>query len=397
MRARPVVLVAAAVLALPPMLAHGHESGWGSVAFGLQAGFSKLEGDLAASRLCPTFGARFEYAPVPYMALGLSASYATLNSRDWQERVALQWDKTFAAPVDAEVIFRLFPLRRFTPYASVGAGALYWRSQWADTITIRKGWDAFAKVGGGLQARLTNAVTLAIGVDVRATVVDALDNRASGDETDGILTPHLALHFVFPTRDPNDRDHDGVPRELDLDETIAEDQDGYMDHDGVPEANPDFARYYRGKMKLEEEVREIARQEAAPDTQPVVVHHPVRRAEHHKALTLKADVYCDSLFVCAALYRLDQNSTWSVAPMAPSRRVPYRYEATIPDSIVESGLTYFVAAVNAEKRGLGYSGVPRRPLTVKVFRYPSRWRRVGATVAALGWGAASFWVLRRQK
>ncbi len=396
MRASPVVLVAAAVLMSVPSLAQDRETGWGTVALGLRAGFSNLVVDLSSPRLCPTLGARFEYTPLPYVAFGVSVSYATLNSRDWNERVHLQWDKTFVVPGDGELTFRLYPLRRFTPYATLGAGALWWQATRADT-TIRKGWDAFVKAGGGVQMSLSSSVTLALGVDVRVTAVDALDNRGTGDETDGILSPYLAVRFSFPTRDRNDGDHDGVPQELDLDDTVAEDQDGYLDHDGLPETNPDFARYYRGRKKLEEEVREIARQEAAPDKRPVVIHHPIRRAERGKALKLDADVYCDSLLLCAALYRLDDHTTWSVAPMVPRATTPFRYTGTIPDSVTDSGLRYFVAAVSADKSGIGYSGLPRRPLAVRVFGHGSRWRRLGATAAVLGWGAAGFWVLRRQK
>ncbi|MBC7185892.1 MAG: hypothetical protein H5U38_02550, partial [Calditrichaeota bacterium] len=228
-------------------------------------------------------------------------------------------------------------------------------------------------------------------------VVDALEHRESGDETDGILSPHARLSFSFPTRDKNDRDHDGVPRELDLDDSIAEDNDGYMDHDGLPEENPDFVRYYHGKMKLVEEVREIARQEAVPEKKPVVIHHPIRRAELHHSLKLVADVYADSLLLCAALYRAEPGVKWSVVPMHPHPSAPFRYEASLPNSAVQSGLRYLVAAVNADKTNIGYSGLPRRPLQVKVFPHASRWRRVGGTVAALGWSAAGFWVLRRQK
>lgn len=397
MRTRVKLATAVAVVMAAALSALAHEGGWGSVSFELRSGFSKLEGDLEHPRLCPTVGGRLEYAPVPYFGLGLAASYAILNSREYSERQLLKWDKTIAAPVEGELAFYLFPLRRVCPYASIGAGAVYWRSSWAPTGTIRKGWDGLLKAGGGLQLRLWQGVSLALGADVRATFVDALENRLSGDETDGILFMHAGLTFSLPTGDKNDRDRDGVPRELDLDDTVAEDPDGYMDHDGLPEENPDFVRYYRGKMKLMEEVREIARAEAVSEKRPIVIHHPVRRAEEHRTVRLDADVFCDSLLLCAALYRVGMEAGWSVVKMLPHLGLPYRHSAAIPDSAVERGLVYLVAAVNADKSGIGYSGLPRRPLQVRVLEGASRWRRVGGTVAALGWGAAGFWVLRRQK
>jgi len=397
MRTTAVLATALAFLTMAALPAFAQEGGWGSFSFGLRTGFSKLEGDLEHPRLCPTVGGRLEYAPVPYFGFGVAASYAILNSREYQEREALRWDKSIAAPVEGELLFRLFPLHRVCPYASIGAGALYWRSTRVTTGTIRKGWDGSVKVGGGLDLRVSPGVSLCLGADVRATFVDALDNRESGDETDGVIFAHAGLSFSFPTRDENDRDRDGVPRELDLDDAVAEDQDGYLDHDGVPEENPDFVRYYHGKMKLMEEIQEIARQEALPEKKPILIHHPVRRAEAHRSLKLNAEVFCDSLFTCAALYRVGAEAGWSVVKMVPHPALPYRYVATIPDSSVERGLMYFVAAVNAGKSGIGYSGLPRRPLQVKVFTNASRWRRVGGTVAALGWGAAGFWVLRRQK
>ncbi|MBC7188062.1 MAG: outer membrane beta-barrel protein, partial [Calditrichaeota bacterium] len=167
MRTTAKLSVAVALLTIASLPAVAQEGGWGSVSFGLQAGFSKLEGDLEHPRLCPTIGGQVEYAPVPYFGLRAAASYAILNSRDYAERAALQWDKTIALPVEGEMVFRLFPLKSVTPYASIGAGALYWRSTQAGTGTIRKGWDAFGKVGGGAQFHLSKTLALSIGADVR--------------------------------------------------------------------------------------------------------------------------------------------------------------------------------------------------------------------------------------
>lgn len=372
------------------------QNGWGSFAVGLNSGFTKLEGDLYHPRLNPFFIAHVQYFPIPYFGFGLGCGYSNMTSRDPEERIAREWDNTSVIPVDADFIFRMYPFHTVSPYAVIGGSGVYWEATQADTFLIRGGWDAFIKVGGGLEINLNSTLRLNIGANFRyCPFVDVLDHRDSGDENDGFLDGHIGLTFSFPTRNKYDLDGDGVPNELDLDIRTAEDNDGYKDHDGVPEEDPDFSRFLVAADAADDSVRS-----QSEDSQPpIVIHKPLRTAEKGQRLTMKAYAFeDDSLEVCAVLYRMRSELNWSVSEMTLAPGSAFLYRTTIPGTyLTPDGLEYFVAAVDRSISGIGYSGLPARPLQVRVFKNPQGWRTVGGVLATISWSAGSYLVLRRQK
>ena len=375
------------------------QDGWGSVAIGLSGGVSKLEGDLQKPQISPSFSANIHYFLNPYFGLGMSAGYANLTSSDEEEKLALTWDKTTAVPLDAELKFRLFPFHSICPYAAIGASGIYWKSDQDDTTTIYDGFDAFLKTGGGIELRLSKQMRLDIGASFHYGFLDDLDNRKSGNEDDGIIDAHLGLTYYFPTGNKYDLDRDGVPNELDLDFENSEDGDGYMDHDGIPEDNPDVSVYYEyQKSQSEEDADSISSEIIIPSTSPVLIHYPIRIAEEHQKLGIRAFAYhTDSLKACAALYRTRSELNWQLMQLKAVGSRGFQYKGTIPGEVVTpDGLEYFVVAVDKEVTGIGYSGLPARPLHVRVYKNPKKWRIMGGTLAALTWGAASYIILKKQ-
>jgi hypothetical protein len=53
-------------------------------------------------------------------------------------------------------------------------------------------------------------------------------------------------------------------------------------------------------------------------------------------------------------------------------------------------------AVDTDKKGIGYSGLPNRPIQIKVESSGQNWRIVSGIVAFFGWGAATYIVMRKQ-
>ena len=376
------------------------QEGWGSFSVGVLTGLTKFEGDLHYPRLNPILNAHVKYFPVPYFGIGLGGGYSNLTSRDSDEKIKLSWDNTSVIPIDADFTFRMYPFKTVSPFALIGGSGVYWESTRDDTVLIRGGWDAFIKVGGGLDINLNSTLTLNIGANFRyCLAVDALEHRESGDENDGFLDGHVGLTFNFPLRDKQDLDGDGVPNELDLDIRQAEDRDGYKDHDGIPEEDPDLSVFI-GKMLPE--IVEYDSLPAVPQNDvhpPIIVHKPIHRAESGQRLAINAYAFeDDSLQVCAALYRMRSELDWSVAEMMRKEGTAFKYYTTIPGSyLTPAGLEYFVAAVDQSVTGIGYAGLPARPIHVKVFKNPQKWRSWSGILAALTWSSASFLVLRRQK
>ena len=376
------------------------QEGWGSFSVGLMTGLTKFEGDLHYPRLNPLFIAHVKYFPNPYFGFGLGGGYSNLTSRDAEEKVNLKWDNTSVIPIDADLTFRMYPFNKVSPYATLGGSGVYWESTRGDTFLIRGGWDAFIKIGGGLEFNISSNIKLDVGANFRyCPVVDALEHRESGDENDGFLDGHVGLTFNFPTSNKFDLDSDGIPNELDLDIRKAEDNDGYKDHDGVPEEDPDMSVFLDKLDSLDFDQTTLVDQGEKDVHPPIVIHKPIRKAESGQELKINAFAFeDDSLKVCAVLYRMRSELEWSVNEMSRQSGTAFKYYTSIPGTYVTSaGLEYFVVAVDESVTGIGYSGLPSRPLQVQVFNNPQKWRRWSGILAALSWSAGSYLVLRRQK
>jgi hypothetical protein len=177
------------------------------------------------------------------------------------------------------------------------------------------------------------------------------------------------------SKDFSDIDGDRIPQELDLDPVYAEDRNGFMDHDGRPEkgvpANFD--------------------QKA-----PLVIHFPVFRAEANRDLVIRAQIASiEPLRTAAVLYRATGSKTWNVVQL--ERKLDDSFEGTIYGEFVSrDGLEYCVVAVDEKVKGIGYSGLPSRPIKVKVVGNGAVWRIAGGIATALSWAAATFLIMRKQ-
>ena len=161
-----------------------------------------------------------------------------------------------------------------------------------------------------------------------------------------------------------------------------------MDHDGIPEKNPHLIAMSRG---------EPIRANDLENPSPIVVHHLITSAESGKDIIVEATVYSAlELRSVAVLYRSGGSSSWNVARM--DEMAESLYQGAIPGAAVHGpGLEYCVVAVDETLRGIGYSGLPSKPINVDIFSNGKGWRILGGTAGAAAVGTASYLILRKQK
>ena len=354
---------------------------------GLRAGAGRIDGDVKKSTLKPFASGIFTYSPVPHLALGLEAGVGEFFTDDVASRDAL----VRIVPVELDFTFHFSPYRKISPFASLGAGWIFWHNfekeggQGIDDASER---DAFAlKTAGGMEITLSRLVNLSIGAALRYSQSDLVDLDGNGDEDDALVTVFSGLTFKFGKSQP-DIDRDGILDRYDLDSQAKEDRDGYMDHDGVPDTQiSSNLLAFTGSSTSD----------GIDDIPPIVIHSPVRRAAEGRDLTVRAEVYENrSLLKSAVLYRPLNFRRWLVQPMTTYDNE--NYEGTIPGSYVQlGGLEYCVVAVDQAISGLGYSGLPKRPNFVEVNRSETLWQILTGVAAAGGWGAATYIVARNQE
>lgn len=358
---------------------------WG---LGVRLGAARLEGDAQRPRFNPVFSGVLSFVANPNLSLAGELGYSKLTLDD---------TPGFASqivPIEAEAVFRLLPYRRATPFASLGGGGVWWRaSQGGRAIVLpstgkkQEGFDSFLKTSGGLDISLSRYMTLSLGATFRYSLSDALDQIFAGDEKDAVISLYSGLTLYLNTRD-GDRDRDGVLDTWDLDSRMAEDRDGYLDHDGAPEDDSP------GSLAT---VALITPSEDAAGVAPVVIHQPRRWAEAGKPLKLQAEVFAPGLLErVALLYREHGMEQWLVAPVETGPGDTYH--AVVPsEAVQEQGVEYCFVAVDQTRQGLGYSGLPSWPNFVQVVRGQAVWRAATTMAAIVGWGTASYVVFRGQK
>ncbi len=359
---------------------------------GLKAGFNKLEGDWSQPRFNPMGSFAISYAPIPYFAIGAEINYSLLMTKDGIKDLqfvpvdSLPRDpnkfQTSSMPVEFDFRFNFSPRATVNPFASLGFGGVWWDARY-DGKTVeqaneepsaQKTLSLLFKTSGGIEFNFNNGLALAIGADYRFTGTDWLDQRPTGDMNDGITSVWAGLGYYFTRKDPSDLDGDNIPKELDLDLYRPEDKNGFWDHDG----KPDFGKSAQKKKA------------------PVVIHYPVFRAEEGRDLKIKAVITSEvPLRTATVLYRTRGTKKWKLAPLKNSSDM--YYETVIKGAnITTAGLEYCVIAVDNDLKGIGYSGLPKRPIRVKVEKSGRNWRIVAGIVAFFGWGAATYIVMRKQ-
>jgi len=382
------IILAWLFLALPclSIFAAGEK---GDLGLGFRVGLNRLEGDWQNSTFNPFFYGNVNYNLNDFVSLGAEGGYSTLEDKDTPKF------QTIIAPYEVHLTLNFFPLSRFNPYAILGGGGVYWNAT-EDGKTkrdklnkLQKGVDSFLKAGGGIEFAVnkTKKLYLSVGATYRYSLTDMLDQVYSGDENDGVVDFYAGLSYFFRTSSRGDKDADGIPDELDLEPEQAEDSDGYMDHDGRRDGVPHLTNV-QDKEEMDK---------TKDTTPPVVIHLPIKKVEEGKDIKISAEIFEDKkLKVAAALFRPKGFDHWSVVRLKNLGGI--LYDGIIPGKYVrKQGLEYCVIAVDESISGVGYCGLPKRPVNVKVIGNPKLWRILNGTAALLGWGTASYILLRKQK
>jgi len=360
------------------------------VALGLRVGAARFDADAKKPDFVPMYSGVLSYSLNPHFLIAAEAGYAELKT---QEKAGFA---SRIIPVEAELVFRLLPFRKVTPVATLGGGGVWWRAmQNGQAIgppaapTKQDGLDLFLKSSGGLTITLSRQVSLNVGATFRYSLTDALDQIFSGDEKDAVISMFGEVNIkLFSRRGERDDDRDGVLDVLDLDPRTPEDDNGYLDHDGLPEN--DAAKSMADLSAL----TPGPKAESAP---PIVIHEPVRWAEAGQPLRLQAEIFArGAMGKIAVLHRERGTTNWMIDSMEKS--VANSYSTVLPAQAVhKQGMEYCIVAVDQKKKGLGYSGLPNRPNIIQVLSNPSRWRAATSFVAIAGWGSAAYLAFRRQE
>jgi len=355
------------------------------VGVSLKMGLNKLEGDWQKPKINPDAAFCLLFSPNPFLSLEGELAYSILRTDDSPSRIDPSHSgagslRTFATPVGLALRFNFFPLSKVKPFATLGGGAVWWNSKLGSESIAGQGTrqqhrNIYLKAGGGLEFQVSPGLALFTGSDFRYSSSDFLDQIKSGDEKDGIISAWVGLTYYFANRDARDRDGDNVPSDMDLSPQEREDANGYLDHDGRPEG----------------EIREPLNKNA-----PIVIHHPTFEAEEKHNLKIQADIISAApLRTAAVLYRPIGNKNWQITPFEAIGAS--KYQATIKGKDVEAtAMEYCAVAVDQNVEGIGYSGLPNRPVQVKLIRHGNAWRALGAVGAAIGWGVSTYIILRKQ-
>jgi len=233
MKVKQTLYIAAVLLCLTTMTVTAI-SGERFLGIGFTTGLSRLEGDINGSQISPQFMGHLRYLPIPYLAFNGEVGFSSLNTSNSSF-------KTQIIPFELSAIFNFLPHRKINPYIFAGGGGVFWKAK-DNTGTLESNTDSFLKTGGGLEFLVSRNVGINLGATFRLSLTDNFDQLNQGDENDQVLDVHAGVTFYF-NKGRNDRDNDMIPDELDLMPEIAEDPDGYLDHDGIPEKKPECHCY----------------------------------------------------------------------------------------------------------------------------------------------------------
>ncbi len=352
---------------------------------GLKFGAARLEGDWNGPVLTPDISLFVGYSPNPYLLLCSQVGYNTLRTNRDAVRlnssyIEAEKFKTSIMPFDLALRMNILPLKRVNPYSFIGAGGLWYQTTFDNKLLVINGQttkrlNSFIKFGGGLEFRIEEKFSVLLEVDYKYTFTDRLDQIISGDENDGIIGAALGINYYLPVENKKDQDRDFIPIKLDVDPMHPEDRNAYMDHDGIPEGGVPVDFDYK---------------------KPLVKHKPVFQAEQGSDLKLKAQVFSTiPLRIVAVLFRTDVNKNWNVLKMETIQGTDYS-AVLDKDQIDVGGLEYFIVAITDDLTGIGYSGLPKRPIEVTLIKNAPIWRTAVKALTAISWGAATFLVLRKQ-
>lgn len=337
---------------------------------GLFIGLSQLKADIMGSVFSPMISGHLRVLPSPFLTLSGQIGYSSLNTTNSSF-------KTTIIPFELSAIFNFLPLNTINPYIMTGLGGVSWKAT-VNSGVLEDNISLFWKAGLGLEYRLNDNFSLDLETTFRFSNTDNLDQLNQGDEPDQVLTMRAGLTYYFVKR-TNDRDMDFVPDELDLFPTIAEDHDGYLDHDGKPENNED-------PIVL------------AKTFSPVVVHKTIHWAEAGKSISVKAHIFSErNLKAVSALYRPFGSLKWEEIRMLNDGK--NLFKAVIPGhKVTQKGLEYCIIALDETPDGVGYSGLPNLPIYVDIKPNGKKQRILFGVLGSVVIGTASYiLLLRKQK
>ena len=352
----------------------------------VQGGISKLEGDWYEPKLKEGGGINFSVNLNPFVSLGATYQYAKLKTLSDESRINQSFlnsqDLTIhSMPIELEVKFNFAPYSSINPFGIIGGGAVYWDAKNGNTTIERDGelqqiYTPHVKAGGGLEFMLSPSVSFLLGADFRYVWTDWLDQINSGDEDDGIISIWSGFSFYFLNkRNKNDKDNDNIPDELDLNSDLAENINGYLDHDGKPDSKP---------LNL------------AQTSSPIVLHQPVFKVKAGNDFFVKAKIVSNEpLRTSALLYRKLGQKNWKVKILEKEKNDYYTGKIT-KEFITGAGLEYCIVVVNEKITGVGYAGSPKRPIRVKVLPGGKSWKSAGGLITAAACGSASYLIFRKQ-
>lgn len=362
----------------------------GDIGIGLRLGVMRFKSDLENPAFGPMVMGNISYNANEFVSFGFESGFGILEDEDVDKF------QTAIVPYEVHATFGFFPLSKVNPYAIIGGGGVYWNATYdgktirdAHSNELQEKLDTFFKFGAGLEILLNNErnLYLNLGATYRYSMTDMLDQNYSGNLNDAVYDFHAGLTYYFRTRRAGDRDNDGVPDELDLMPLQKEDHDGYLDHDGKPEGVPPLA-----SVQKSEDFMDIS-DDVSP---PVVIHTPLRYVESNRDIKINAEIYENyELKIAGLLYRPLNFYQWHVARLNHIEGV--LYQGIIPKSEVrEQGIEYCVIAIDKAVSGIGYSGLPKRPIRVRVIGDTTFWRLVSGTAALAGWGTAGYLLFKEQ-
>ena len=367
-------------------IAQAQESKFG---LSLRGGAGRIEGDVRKSDFRAMGSGLIYYAPDPHLWIGIEGGYGEFIT-DYDAQVD---SLVRLSPVALSLTFHFSPYKTVSPFASLGAGAIFWQNfRKSDNQTLhldtQRDYSApMVKAAGGLNFALSEKFLLTVGGEFSYFFSDRIELNVAGDEDDGLIAGFAGFAIRFGGGKP-DRDHDRVFDRYDLDSNAKEDRDGYMDHDGVPDTHISTNLLA---------VSGSSDDSGADEVPPIVIHKPIWRATKGNDLTVRAEIFENrKLLKAAVLYRPYNVRRWLVEPMVSSDNVAYT--GVLPGLVINSaGLEYCVVAVDEAISGIGYSGLPNRPNYVMVHGRETWWRAATVVAALAGWGAASYLVAREQK
>jgi hypothetical protein len=259
------------------MLIFSHDALSAEHAIGLSVDSAMLAGDLDTMSDTGYSGTlTYELKFNPVIGIGLRTGYEYAEGEAWVVDTASKYKGVHEYTVSMAPIGMFARIRPqfglpFIPYIEGEAGALAWIPEHAGPedrlptdLAYNWGVSPFAGIGGGVEIPIGSRWSLDLNASARYVFEDKLDSidgeylTGSATDDDILYRGGIALVFRFggspaapppppvpaaPPRSepkpPLDSDGDGIPDYRDKAPQAAEDKDGFMDSDGVPDPDND--------------------------------------------------------------------------------------------------------------------------------------------------------------